>query len=251
MVLSQRFCIVVVVLVALFVLCPSQAERLRAPLATSLAQKEIEISSAEGEVDSDMSASTGSTGSSEGAMGFPTDLKSKYVDTVSNSSSLAEQPKQPEAPRETVITTSDKENFIHPTETVPTHNSEGRLYVANVNDTVLDTHEDVNCCHSEHIRLACCPVVGEASPQLQQKIEKYKKSKRRYARLEEKMKKAGKMIEAAEREVIMQREAEDMAKVKKVEEKKKYDEGLDIKIPPTYQHKHNYANVIEDLAVPV
>ena len=37
----------------------------------------------------------------------------------------------------------------------------------------------------------------------------------------------------------------------KVEEKKKYDEGLDIKIPPTYQHKHNYANVIEDLAVPV
>ena len=61
-----------------------------------------------------------------------------------------------------------------------TAQSEGRLYVANVNDTVIDPVEDsINCCHSEHIRLACCPVVGEGSPALQGLISAYKASKAR------------------------------------------------------------------------
>jgi hypothetical protein len=118
-------------------------------------------------------------------------------------------------------------------ERVKTAQSEGRLYVANVNDTVIDPVEDTNCCHSEHIRLACCPVVGEGSPALQGLISAYKASKARSDSLRKRLDSASDETKKLEKMVIDQRQSDEDAITKKAEEKEKYSQGLDIKIPST------------------
>jgi hypothetical protein len=122
---------------------------------------------------------------------------------------------------------------VKPTETVNTVKSEGRLYVANVDDTVIDPAENTNCCHSEHTRLACCPVIGEGSPALQGLFNAYKASKARSEDLRKRWNSANSDTKKLEKMVIDQRQNDEDAIAKKAEEKEKYSKGLDIKIPST------------------
>ena len=137
---------------------------------------------------------------------------------------------------------------VQPTERVNTVQSEGRLYVANVNDTVVDTMEDTSCCHSEHIRLACCPVVGEGSPALQGLMSAYKASKARADALKKRYDSANGETKQLEKMVIDQRQREEDEIAKKAEEKEKYSKGLDIKIPSTLRSNHVHDFSVEELA---
>ena len=137
---------------------------------------------------------------------------------------------------------------VQPTERVNTVKSEGRLYVANVNDTVVDTMEDTSCCHSEHIRLACCPVVGEGSPALQGLMSAYKSSKARADALQKRFDSANQETKQLEKMVIGQRQREEDEIAKKEEEKEKYSKGLDSKIPSTLRSNHGHGFSVEELA---
>ena len=146
-----------------------------------------------------------------------------------------------------VVSTGVASNHVMPSETITTHDSDGKLFTANVNDVVLDTKESVDCCHSDHVRLACCPVVGEGSPELQAVVQKYKLAKVASVAARKKMMDAQAYANKMEKAVISQREADEKAAAKKLEEAEKYKTGLDIKIPSTLR---SYSVAAEDIASP-